>query len=551
MGRCRRIPLADRDSRITDHRVRAPPERDGPCSDRTFRERAENVDLSAAWSLNVDDWAQLDVPMSDSLGKYDAILRLPDIDGIPAYTFTTARLLPLGDPAPAYRELIEAISGRPLVHAAPDGPRDNRDYLPPSRRTSIDVPARGSRVRPHQPAGSARDGRHRNHRRAGGIRRRPSRHLPALRGRRGVGCQPRRGACRCAPHPTAGRRAHPPLVRITPAVRPPSRTGGRHPGSDVVHTSPADAERLGKWALLSVPGRRGPYVSSPAEQSPRGTCASPTPCARSPRSRPTTRPSPFNRCRRQYPSGSARENSLVVSENFFSGLRPSLCDRRRSGRRRRNARGACRRHGARPPRCSSGDTVIVSWAHRTARARVLLHTESTRVRMRAQLGEKTGHQSRASVGDVAARLSVPEHLQAWTSSTLRHELGIPPDTLVRIRRSVGHVVAKNAALLALPVTGVVFAAAAIPGVSQWHSSPFLSWCSSAGSPSACPVCDGVSPAQATLPGAAWRGGESPRGTAADRARRASSDRATRGVSPHERGGSHPSRVRRHGHTLGA
>ena len=58
-------------------------------------------------------------------------------------------------------------------------------------------------------------------------------------------------------------------------------------------------------------------------------------------------------------------------------------------------------------------------------------------------------------------------MQAWLSSTVRHGLNIPPDSIVRIRRSVGYMLQKNAALLALPVAGLALAFFAIPGVPGW------------------------------------------------------------------------------------
>ena len=68
-------------------------------------------------------------------GKYNAVLRLPDIDGAPAFTVTTSHVLPLADPAPEYLEVITAArADRPaadLVDAwvAPGMTGDNREYL--------------------------------------------------------------------------------------------------------------------------------------------------------------------------------------------------------------------------------------------------------------------------------------------------------------------------------------------------------------------------------------------------------------------------------------
>lgn len=55
-------------------------------------------------------------------------LRPPDIDGKPAVTLTTARLLSLGQPTSEYRAVIETATGRPVQHSDAEqaGSRTNR-----------------------------------------------------------------------------------------------------------------------------------------------------------------------------------------------------------------------------------------------------------------------------------------------------------------------------------------------------------------------------------------------------------------------------------------
>jgi hypothetical protein len=65
-------------------------------------------DPGSAFDLKVNEWLPLPVALAKDgfAGKYNAILRLPDIDSIRAYTLSTSRVLPIDKPAPAYLELI-------------------------------------------------------------------------------------------------------------------------------------------------------------------------------------------------------------------------------------------------------------------------------------------------------------------------------------------------------------------------------------------------------------------------------------------------------------
>ena len=100
----------------------------------------ENGRRSLAWELpdsEVGEWTPLPVSLGDDgfAGKYNAVLRLPDIDGSPAFTVTTSHVLPLADPTPEYLEVITtaraARTATDLVDAwvAPGVTGDNREYL--------------------------------------------------------------------------------------------------------------------------------------------------------------------------------------------------------------------------------------------------------------------------------------------------------------------------------------------------------------------------------------------------------------------------------------
>ena len=100
----------------------------------------ENGRRSLSWELpdtEVGEWTPLPVSLADDGfgGKYNAVLRLPDIDGAPAFTVTTSHVLPLADPAPEYLEVITAArADRPAADlvdswVAPGMTGDNREYL--------------------------------------------------------------------------------------------------------------------------------------------------------------------------------------------------------------------------------------------------------------------------------------------------------------------------------------------------------------------------------------------------------------------------------------
>jgi hypothetical protein len=67
-------------------------------------------DPASAFDLEINEWLPLPVALAKDgfAGKYNAILRLPDIDGIRAFTLSTSHVLPIDQPASAYLELIVA-----------------------------------------------------------------------------------------------------------------------------------------------------------------------------------------------------------------------------------------------------------------------------------------------------------------------------------------------------------------------------------------------------------------------------------------------------------
>ncbi|MBY3794434.1 hypothetical protein HQP42_18775 [Rhodococcus fascians] len=68
----------------------------------------DSVDISAVESLSIDEWAALDIDRRGEAyrGKYDALLRLPDIDGLLAFTLTSSIVREHGEPSSKYLSTI-------------------------------------------------------------------------------------------------------------------------------------------------------------------------------------------------------------------------------------------------------------------------------------------------------------------------------------------------------------------------------------------------------------------------------------------------------------
>src|SRR5438067_8723856 len=86
--------------------------------------------------------------------------------------------------------------------------------------------------------------------------------------------------------------------------------------------------------------------------------------------------------------------------------------------------------------------------------------------MREQLAQATGRPSRLSTRARTDADKILWHLQAWVSPAVRDALVIPPDTIVRLRRSIYHVIVRNLLALELPVVGLIIALLAVPGIPR-------------------------------------------------------------------------------------
>ena len=77
----------------------------------------QTLDVRASVPTRPGAWAQLPVEASSEphRGKYDAALRLDDMDGVPALTLTSSRVREPGVPADRYRDVIaEGLRDNPF-----------------------------------------------------------------------------------------------------------------------------------------------------------------------------------------------------------------------------------------------------------------------------------------------------------------------------------------------------------------------------------------------------------------------------------------------------
>jgi hypothetical protein len=429
------------------------------------------------------EWLALPVTFDGAKGKYNAIAGLPAIDGRPAFTFTTGRELELGVPTVEYQRLMESASGRAVRVASQPAAGTNRAFL------TRDVFCRGTfssgasvgfkMVSASQALSPEKEALLMGTARFGGEQRDvwvlfkdPQ---PSLQMTVDAGLVESLTATSAISGGTGSRECELDLSFSRPVRfrRQPGRIGDI-PESDVVYLSHHDATGFDGWALL-VEGRMTGPVQVRGRDHVRDGEARVAYALRvlASTSKDESGSFPEHVTLQAIPHVSRATAGWIgrwalAAGKWVIGAPPVAL---------RSTEGLVGDDGMNVVRvdvtaldflgCSSGDTVVVGWGPHSTRARVLLHTDVTRERMRAQLSESTGVQARLTTGDLSARLETPQHLQAWVSSSVRDRLNIPPDSIVRIRRSIRHTLAKNAALLALPVAGVVFAAWAIPAISWW------------------------------------------------------------------------------------
>lgn len=245
-----------------------------------------------------------------------------------------------------------------------------------------------------------------------------------------------------------------------------SGRAGDIPEEDVIQLHPDDADLLGEWALVTSPQLSAPMKVERRYHVTRGSVriayASRLLLGLGDGGRIVCQPIG------REPSKLTSRVGLAIHKSLEWALgAPPMCFRSTEGLVGDDGRAIVRVDQTAMDflGLGSGDQVVVTWARRRTPARVLLHTELTRSWMEKQLTEATGSQYRDPTGTVESRIKSPEHLRVWVSSTVRSELEIPPDTVVRLRRSLPHLLAKNTALLAIPATGWFLSLIAKPNLS--------------------------------------------------------------------------------------
>lgn len=259
-------------------------------------------------------------------------------------------------------------------------------------------------------------------------------------------------------------------IDVDPPYRP-KRLGGRTgdiSSGDVVQLEPDAAKQLGRWALLSSPALSGPVRVQARDHVP------------------------VNRLRIAYAGRqlfALNESDQIVLQALIPlkrrGYGAVLHPLRSLGERvfgapvvaLRATEGLVGDDGRMVVRADktvldfigvgAGEHVVVSWGHRSVLARVILQTAETSAVMDAQLREATGRQTRRTLNNISARQETPAHLRLWVSARVRSRLGIPPDTVVRVRRSVRHMLMLSAASAAFPLAALVVGMVAIPTISPW------------------------------------------------------------------------------------
>ena len=241
---------------------------------------------------------------------------------------------------------------------------------------------------------------------------------------------------------------------------------GETPDADVIQVCPEWAERLGPWALALTPALAGPLRVKKADHVPPGSVR----VAYAARSLIGLKDRESPLLLQRLDPSAKRETTKISSwfrllgETLFGA--PVTPLRSMEGLVGDDDRLMVR---VDPTALDflgiqSGDQAFISWGQQSALVRVLLQTESTRAQMRYQLNEETGYQQRLDTESKSHRAFVPEHLRVWVAASVRDKLNIPPDSTVRLRRSVRHLLVRNLSTLAFPLTALVIAMAAVPGV---------------------------------------------------------------------------------------
>lgn len=450
---------------------------------------AEHLGIAHTWDFDVGELrvgAWCPVP---TRAKYNAVLRLADVGGAPAFAITTARAFDRARPSDDYlsrcREGLASAPGledvdRYLGEAIERSLAGDASSVPPApgapfrwKRTLAELGSTGYPTVHLGPddAWLAADGPLSGIVEADG-RRAPAWFLPPQQGQ-DAGASPQvfrsLGIESVPPEGISCRLAVGYPVRLQ---RVPARSDDVEI-ADRVQVAPETARRLGPWALLASPTLSGPVSLSPRPHVP-ADCARVSYATRelwefdSPSGHVSLLPLAAVQHRDRSGSGRFAKGVRRRISRVLEGLlgAPAVPLRATEGVVGDEGRAVIRVDstaldffGVRP-----GEEVVVSWADEETTARALLQTSELRDRMRDQLAQRTGRQSRLSTRARIETETLLWHLQAWLSPAVRDALVIPPDTVVRVRRNILHAIRRHLLALVVPVGGLTIAVLAIPGV---------------------------------------------------------------------------------------
>lgn len=412
-------------------------------------------------------------PADPRQGKYNALLRGPDVDGKPSFTFSTARRLTQGRPTEEYlsairgglSSLLDPVGATTyLERRISTAPVGNEEYLPsvrpgPSWSGDLKRGAFSGYATVRMPQSLAPVPGARNF--LGSIRSAGN----EIRAWVDFGLDDsdvvRVAASVLSDLGIEGASAHGTVTLDD--VHTPIRLSGRLEDislSDVVQVSADDEIARSRWALVVAPQLSAPVRVLRRAHVPKGM-ARIAYALRVLLSLDRGEPFALQPIRPITTSSRLRRAPRVLAEYVLGA--PTIALRATEGLVGDDGRMVVRADPAALDfvGIQAGQEAVLTWADRAVVVRVLLQTEETRETMIAQLAESTGKQLRQSTSDPALRSKTPAHLRVWVSSSVRFALGVPPDTIVRLRRSIRHVLIRSASVAAVPAVGLVVAAAAL------------------------------------------------------------------------------------------
>lgn len=472
----------------------------------------ENGFDATGWSFEdfnfaVDDWTALPIGLSEdqSQGRLNAIVRLPNIDGRPAYASTTSHLMTLKTPDQTYTtKMMKALqslqapstaisqTGAALEAAHRELPfATNRRYLSVGTRKILvwsgEVSLGGDAAVPSVILPFERSGATRFESERMGRVIRPDGSALDTWLRYESGSSEVRVTTDVAAFlgiTATSKRASARVETYLPS-RPERLIGTLNdiPATDVIQVSQEAARKLGDWVFVMTPHVSGPFRVSGREHVPHGSMR----LAYGARQLlglqsdeavwivPIDPRGEDGVTQRGRTTRAICRTTQFLSALFLQVLEriwgaPTVAFRTTEGLLGDESKLVVRVDSTSLDYLgvSAGDVVFATWATRRVRVRVLLQTPETREWMdKRQLHGINTQSVISEVTEKQGQLDSPGHIKAWASARVRTELSIQPDSIIRLRRSVSHQLMKHLSRLSIPLAGTFIAFMAIPKMSAW------------------------------------------------------------------------------------